>query len=357
MLAGDTRQRNFTWPEPDPPKPWSGDQASQFALSQKAIGFNCLDYSHNPESTLYRHRMPEKEYLDAHCKDGIRIELMFPSCWNGKDTDSANHKDHMAYPSLTIDGDCPKGFEQRVPSLLYETIWNTYAFKDQEGEFALANGDTTGCGYHGDFITGWDVGFLQNAVNTCTNLSGNIGDCPIFTLQSETEAAKCKMDMPKMLNDDDCKGPRQGLPGNVAVQAGPEYATMNSGNKPVSLYTPPAINTKAPVPSFQQATTALTDAYGGGISVAAVNHAVSNPVPSPVVTPAPVAPVAPVGPVGGAGAPRILSTSTYTSAAAVYEIVYEEVDITVTANAPAPSAPKHVAPRHNHNHHRRDGHF
>jgi len=28
----------------------------------------------------------------------MRLEVMFPSCWNGKDTDSANHNDHLAYP-------------------------------------------------------------------------------------------------------------------------------------------------------------------------------------------------------------------------------------------------------------------
>jgi hypothetical protein len=145
MLSGDTRQRNFTWPVPDPPKSeWTGDEASQKALAQKALGFNCLDYSKNPEGSLYRHFMPDKAYLDANCPDGLRLEIMFPSCWDGKNLDSTDHKSHVAFSSLVMDGTCPDGFETRIPSLFYETIWNTAAFKGQDGEFVIANGDPTG---------------------------------------------------------------------------------------------------------------------------------------------------------------------------------------------------------------------
>ncbi|KAH0566205.1 hypothetical protein GP486_000403 [Trichoglossum hirsutum] len=145
MIAGDSRQRNFTWPIPDPEKSfWSGDAVSQKALSQKALGFNCLNYSRDPEPSLFRHFLPDKSYLDGNCRDGIRLELMFPSCWNGRDTDTSNHKSHVAYPSLVMTGDCPVGFSTQLPGLYYETIWNTYAFKDRAGKFVLSNGDPTG---------------------------------------------------------------------------------------------------------------------------------------------------------------------------------------------------------------------
>lgn len=68
MISGDKQQRNFTWPVPDPPKSdWTGDQTSQFALQQKALGFNCLNYAAAPEGSLYRHFLPDKSYLDANC--------------------------------------------------------------------------------------------------------------------------------------------------------------------------------------------------------------------------------------------------------------------------------------------------
>src|SRR6266545_4318178 len=45
---------------------------------------------------------------------GVRRVLEFPSCWNGKDTDSANHRTHIVFPA--DNGQCPKG-TQAVPRL------------------------------------------------------------------------------------------------------------------------------------------------------------------------------------------------------------------------------------------------
>lgn len=145
MIAGDTKRRSFSLPVPDPPQSsWSGEQSTQSGLAQKAVGFNCLDYNKRPEGSLYRHFLPDKAYLDANCKDGVRFELMFPSCWNGKDIDSPNHQSHMQYPSTVKDGTCPPGFETRLISLFYETIWDTHKFASQEGKFVISNGDDSG---------------------------------------------------------------------------------------------------------------------------------------------------------------------------------------------------------------------
>lgn len=227
MIAGETFQRNFTLPIPDPPKSeWTGDQASQAALKQKAVGFNCLNYNKAAEPSLGRHFLPNKTYLDEHCTDGVRFELMFPSCWNGKDVDSDDHMSHVAYPSLVMDGTCPKGFEQRVVSLFFETIWNTYAFKDYEGYFVLANADPTGFGYHGDFMQGWDQDTLEAAVKQCTNPSGEIQDCPLFDIQSEADQQKCQFDIPDELKneEEEVEICTTGLPNGLAVEWGPQYA-------------------------------------------------------------------------------------------------------------------------------------
>lgn len=147
MIAGDSRQRNFTLPVPDPPQSeWSSlaGQTTQAGLAAKALGFNCLNYATIPEGSLYRHFMPDKSYIDANCADGIRLELMFPSCWDGVNLDSDDHKSHVAYPDLVIQGTCPEGYPVRLPGLFYETIVNTPAFTSQSGQFVFANGDPTG---------------------------------------------------------------------------------------------------------------------------------------------------------------------------------------------------------------------
>lgn len=82
-----------------------------------------------------------------------------------------------------------------------------------------------GFGYHADFMTGWDVDFLQQAINTCTNPSGKIEDCPIFTLQSEDTQKQCSAQVPAELANEKVAGIVGAvLPGGVSIQFGPEPA-------------------------------------------------------------------------------------------------------------------------------------
>lgn len=75
MLAGDMNLRNFTGPVPDPEKSlWTDEDKTQLLLGQKAIGMNCLNYAKDPEPSMYRHFLPDKQYLDDNCVDGIRAE-------------------------------------------------------------------------------------------------------------------------------------------------------------------------------------------------------------------------------------------------------------------------------------------
>lgn len=149
MIAGNNNRRSYTAGDPSQPDPeksqWQSlGQTGQSVLEQRALGFNCLNYNKQPEGTLFRHYMPDKDYLDANCADGIRLEIMFPSCWDGSNSDSPDHQSHMAYPNLVMTGECPYGYQTRVPSLMYETIWDTNAFKGRNGHFYISNGDNEG---------------------------------------------------------------------------------------------------------------------------------------------------------------------------------------------------------------------
>ena len=145
MVSGDTWRRNFTLQVPDPPLPWSGDDTTQDALAQKAVGFNCLNYAKAPEGSLQRHFLPSKSYLDANCTDGVRMEVLFPICWNGKDLDSPDFKSHVAYSDAGLNGgNCPRGFDVVINQLFFETIYPVQNYKDRSGYFSFANGDPLG---------------------------------------------------------------------------------------------------------------------------------------------------------------------------------------------------------------------
>ena len=138
------------------------------------MGTVCLDYTRGNGVPA----TPNLPYGYA-CADGLRSQVFFPSCWNGADVDSKTHNTHVAYPDGMDNGVCPPGFPKRLISLFYEVTWNTFAFEPFRGQamnttqpFVYANGDPTGYGLHGDFLNGWDVPTLQQAVNNCTDDSG-----------------------------------------------------------------------------------------------------------------------------------------------------------------------------------------
>ncbi|KAL2127847.1 hypothetical protein VTI74DRAFT_10097 [Chaetomium olivicolor] len=295
MIAGDSTRRNYSisglnYLDPDPPKSlWAAlGQTSQYDLAQRAIGFNCLNYQKAPEGSLFRHYLPDKAYLDEFCADGIRFEVSFPSCWNGKDISSPDHKSHVAYPDLVLNGNCPDGFPVKLPGLFFETIWATNAFVGVPGEFVISNGDVQGFGYHGDFISGWDAKFLQAAVDTCTSDSGKVSDCPLFTLQSEDEMRKCKMPTRPIVANEKVKGLiGDSLPGNVLIQYGPGPATGGPKAQTSSVYVP------VPTVSYSPGTTGTLHLPGGIFKesppvtpeVAALAEPTVSPSPTPTPTP------------------------------------------------------------------------
>ncbi|KAK3679925.1 hypothetical protein LTR78_000302 [Recurvomyces mirabilis] len=381
MVAGDPNIRNFTGPFPDTDlSSWPTDPTDQFFLQQRAIGFNCLNYAKTPEPSLYRHQLPSKEYMDANCADGLRFEMAFPSCGNGQ-PDSKNHKSHVAYPSLVKEGNCPKGYDTHYPFLFYETIWATNQFSGENGKFVLSMGDPVGTGYHGDFIMGWEsADFLQKALDTCTNPSGQISDCPLFDIQSDAVGAKCTFDMPDALKDDDVFGPRDGLPVNIPVQDGPEPATAYAvaGRAGVSTSSLPSTTGTSswavPTLSYTPANPSLTSTALGGIVVdrpTGGNYGSIGPaggksepaVPtssssssddgwsfsSSTEAPTTTAPAA----LSSSDGADIIATSYITTGNTIVELAIEQVEVTVTATPSAGVKHKRHMDKHRHAHRRR----
>lgn len=140
--------------------------------TQEAVTFACLG-GNVAEGQL----LPK-----VPCPDGLRAQVYFPQCWDGKNLDSANHKDHMAYPDNYNGGNCPDSHPVPTMGLFYEFLYSTADFEwwtpsDADQPFVLSNGDTTGRGFHGDFVNGWDVAILQNGINKKTSLdAGCAGD-------------------------------------------------------------------------------------------------------------------------------------------------------------------------------------
>lgn len=99
--------------------------------------------------------------IPANCAPGSELNVRYqaPSCWNGVDLDSANHKSHMAYP---VNGECPAGYPVPVPMIEFKLSWPV-------------SGDLTnvqfssgrGYSFHYDFFNGWDSAVQTALVQHC----------------------------------------------------------------------------------------------------------------------------------------------------------------------------------------------
>jgi hypothetical protein len=86
--------------------------------------------------------------------DALELQVRFPNCWNGKATDSANHRSHTAYSSAV--GQCPASHPARLPTITLVLLYppQPRGAQPSSGRFAA----------HADFINGWDQDELERLV-------------------------------------------------------------------------------------------------------------------------------------------------------------------------------------------------
>ncbi|EKM57698.1 uncharacterized protein PHACADRAFT_251488 [Phanerochaete carnosa HHB-10118-sp] len=170
--------------------------ASNFA--DQAISFVCLDYSGTVSNNPAYAQRQDINFPDINmCQDGIRLQVFFPQCWDGVNLDSSDHKSHMAYPVDTYDGGhCPESHPVHTVAIFYEQIVPVSNFNYWgQGAYALSTGDPTGLTYHADFLMGWNQSVLQDSVDNCHNMNGDITLCQVLVPYiNEDAASACTLD-------------------------------------------------------------------------------------------------------------------------------------------------------------------
>ena len=127
--------------------------------------------------------------------DRLRMDLFFPSCWNGVDLDSSDHQSHMAYPVTDADSNktqCPQSHPVPIIRVSFHYAWGVRP-GEYDPETKTSRGwrlasdmyDATrqtpgGMSLHGDWFNAWHPEALRAVLETCIHggldcHDGNLG--------------------------------------------------------------------------------------------------------------------------------------------------------------------------------------
>jgi len=133
--------------------------------------------SDNASNTPLSATIPECE-----APDRVRLDLFFPSCWNGVDLDSADHRSHMAYPENSGGGNgvqCPDTHPVPVVRVSYHYAFGVKpevsdpATKTSRGwrlasdMYTVSDSTPGGLSIHGDWFNGWHPTVMEAILKNC----------------------------------------------------------------------------------------------------------------------------------------------------------------------------------------------
>ena len=126
-----------------------GDSTAQSPQSTNVVFWNCSLEDVDVSATV------------PNCGNrGLRLHVIFPSCWDGTRTDSPDHKMHMAYAT---NGACPADHPVAMPELV---VIIRYPVNGSGSVRVASAGQYSG---HADFVNAWDEAALTHLVDYCLN--------------------------------------------------------------------------------------------------------------------------------------------------------------------------------------------
>ncbi len=110
----------------------------------------------------------------------LRLSVSFPTCWDGKNLDSPDHKSHMAHYCkdecedasgnvVATPNGCPASHPIAIPGV---TINADFADLDPNAKYRLSSDNYDpnlpgGYSLHGDWMNGWDEAIMQRIIDNC----------------------------------------------------------------------------------------------------------------------------------------------------------------------------------------------
>lgn len=172
-----------------------GDPTARTAAQGYTNSFRCYTGPNFDPNPMGVSANDTSDFPTSYCAGGVRVATFFPTCWDGVNLDSADHKSHVSYATGS-DGSCSGTHPVQIPQIMLENVWDTSVFpqsewpEDGSQPFVWSQGDPTGYGGHADYVFGWKGDSLQSAMDARCNLN----DCSELTTQSYTAANSCLKD-------------------------------------------------------------------------------------------------------------------------------------------------------------------
>lgn len=204
------------------------------------------------------------------CINGLRAQVHFQTCWNGKDLYKADNS-HVAHTNQIDNGICPPDYPYQLPHIFLETNYAVEQVPNNYdgGRYVLSMGDPTGYGFHGDFFNAWENDVLEEAVQTCLINNGapfgTIDECPILIASdSRVTELNCPEQPPEI--DEPVHGLLTKLPGCITITNGPDPATPAQMECAAGIRQPSIVKTidSTPLPTY---TPAIGQAFGDPYNV------------------------------------------------------------------------------------------
>lgn len=114
--------------------------------------------------------------------DRLRMDIFFPSCWNGVDLDASDHKSHMAYPvdSLSPAGMiCPESHPVPIMRVSFHYAFgvkpevydplsrSSRGWRLASDMYQVSTQEPGGMSLHGDWFNAWHPEALQAILDNC----------------------------------------------------------------------------------------------------------------------------------------------------------------------------------------------
>jgi hypothetical protein len=149
------------------------DKAAQ---STSVARWHCQSWaSSDAEGGPWSSTIPE-----CRAPDMLRLDIFFPSCWNGKDLDSPDHKSHMAYPTGTTNNiACPTTHPYPIvrvsyhfayplfPGQLDPTTKTSKGFRLASDAYIVDSRNNGGLSLSGSWMNGWHPEAMDMLLKGC----------------------------------------------------------------------------------------------------------------------------------------------------------------------------------------------